>query len=278
MALGELPERERDRGGAQLRHLGARRRARRARRTRERSSRSPTPTARVAARRGRPPWAPRRGPGRRRARRRGPGSPCGPARPPRRRATAARRPPSAGADQHQQRPQPLAPGRQGRLRLGAQLGPWPTASSASRSSTSAIRAGSQAPAVVHHRGDRGRDGRAAHPDLDRAVDGDDPAGEQQPADLARTRPHPSSRRAPAGVGKLRTDSGQVAVGVGVAGDGAEHRHEPVEPERVEARQRLPAWPGDLEDHQPAARAAAPAPSPPEPALEVGEVAAPRTRP
>ena len=65
--------------------------------------------------------------------------------------------------------------------------------------------------------------------------------------------------------------GQVGVGLGVAGERAEQRHDAVEPERVEGRERRPGRLGDLEDHQ------APA-GPQDPghlaqaAVEVGEVA------
>ena len=46
--------------------------------------------------------------------------------------------------------------------------------------------------------------------------------------------------------------GQVGVGVAVAGERAQHRHDPVEPEREEGRERRAGRVGDLEDHEPPA--------------------------
>ena len=60
------------------------------------------------------------------------------------------------------------------------------------------------------------------------------------------------RRQPCGRREPLHRLGQVAVGLAVAGERAQDRHEAVEPEREEGRERRPARLGDLEDHQPAA--------------------------
>ena len=79
------------------------------------------------------------------------------------------------------------------------------------------------------------------------------------------------RRQRLGLREAANGLGQVAVGVLVAGDCAEDRDQAVEPERVEGRERLALGTGDLEDHQPAARAQHPGHLC-QPLLEVGEVA------
>ena len=79
-------------------------------------------------------------------------------------------------------------------------------------------------------------------------------------------------RQPARAGEAAHRLGQVGVGLGVAGEGAEQRHDAVEPERVEGRERRPRRLGDLEDR----RARPPGLQDPghlaQAAVEVGEVA------
>ena len=113
----------------------------------------------------------------------------------------------AGADQHQQRPQPLAAGGQGRLGLAAELGPV-TDRDLSEAALDLRQARRQPGARgVHHRGDRWWDGGPGH-------------FERVPLWMAMIPPASSSQRIsvkPAasifaassrGSGKLRTDSGR----------------------------------------------------------------------
>ena len=76
---------------------------------------------------------------------------------------------------------------------------------------------------------------------------------------------------PARIGEAAHRLRQIAVGVAVAGERAEQRHEPVEPEREEGRERRSLRLGDLEDHEPPARLQYPRQLA-QAAVEVGEVA------
>src|ERR1700761_3248657 len=153
--------------------------------------------------------------------------------------------------------------------------PQPSIASRSRSSTSPRRTGSQ-------RWEASRTavtgGGTADPGmfLDRpcalgaAVDRDDAAGQHRVAD--RLEPGPvhllgqAVRR-----GEAADRLGQVAVGLGLVGEGAEQRHDAVEPEREEGRERRPRRLGDLEDDQPPAPLQHPRHLA-QTAVEVGEVA------
>src|SRR4051794_24255960 len=79
---------------------------------------------------------------------------------------------------------------------------------------------------------------------DAAVDRDDPASEHGVADRFEARPVHLLGQA-AGAWEAADRLGQVGVGLRVAGEGSEQRHDAVEPEREEDRERRPGRLGDL---------------------------------
>ena len=220
VALGQLAAGERGRGLRQQRHgalvAGLRRAARRRARRAGRRWRS-----RGRGRRSRRRSAGRGAAARRRARRRGPESPCGPARSRWRRAP---RPPSP-SDPAQSRTSSgrsrLPPAARVVAASAASVSPWPALCSRSSVSTSPSRPGSQrleaSRTAVTGGGtaDGRRHARRA------AVDRDDPAGEDRVADALQAG-GVHLRGEAVRIGEAADRLRQVGVGVGVAGEGAQH--------------------------------------------------------
>ena len=151
----------------------------------------------------------------------------------------------------------------------ASVSPWPSSRRRSRSSTASMRAGSQASAASRTRvtgggtaerftsclGSGPRCAPARRERLRPALAPEwmamiPPASSEVPDPLEPSRRH--QLRQALGRREALHRLGQVRVGVAVAGDRAQQRHDPVEPQRVEGRERRPPRLGDLEDHQPAA--------------------------
>jgi len=102
------------------------------------------------------------------------------------------------------------------------------------------------------------------------VDRDDPAGEHRVADpLEPGAIH--HQRQTLGRREALHRLGQVGVGLAVAGEPPQQRHQAVEPQREEGRERGPLRLGDLEDHKPPAGLQNPGQLD-HSAVEVGEVA------
>ncbi len=161
---------------------------------------------------------------------------------------------ASGTEEDEQRPHPLAAGRQRLAGVGAELRP-PTVD---RLAEPALDLGHprrqpcRGESVTAVTGGGTADGRVTTWALGGAVDGDDAPARTAQRISRRSRRDPSSPRA-VGRGKASHRLRQVAVGVVVGRNRAEHRHDLVEPERVEARQRRPGRRRYLEDDEPAPR-------------------------
>ena len=157
-----------------------------------------------------------------------------------------------GAEQDEQRPQPLPPAASVAPAAASSSSPWP-ASLLAQQLLDLAEAGRQPAARgVEDRGDRRRDGRAAgHPAMPVWIVTMPPA-----RIVYRIPSRPAARSIlsarPRGAGEGADRLGQVGVGLGVVGDAAEDRRDAVEPERVEGREGRPLRPGELEHDEAAA--------------------------
>ena len=137
-------------------------------------------------------------------------------------------------------------------------GPCEAATSARRASSRSSIPGTCAPPGLDDGGDRlGGGHQRDRPVMQR----DDPSRGQDPADVgeAGAGERAAERlRAGEALHRLR----QVRVGLGVCGEASERRHDAIEPDREERRQRRPRRRRDLEHDDAPARAARRAPSRP----------------
>ena len=211
-----------------------------------------------------------------RARRRGRASPCAAARPPRRRPPGGSSASSAAAEEDEQRAQALAARGERAARVRARApAPWPSATSASRSSVRSSSRASRGPPAASTGAELAPCGGRHAPRSRRGCAMIPPAVSTQRTSV-EARPPPARAASAVGPGEAAHRARQVACRRrGRPRARPSRGTTPVEPEPEEPGQRRPLRRRDLEHHHAAARAASRAPSRPGPRSRSAKLRAPK---